>query len=514
MVNRNRSGRFDEFAISLRWLFAETQYLVIGLATISFGAALAAPNSPAPIAGTPGYVPAKDNLGVISGTVESEKGPVAGATVLIVSAKPLSGPQILEPTCYPDCLRSAVTDKAGSFSVAEIDGTLRYRLLIGKESYESRYVDNVAPRSAKLGISLRRSRFLEGKAELSGRVLDIDNRPVAAAAVIPRGYKRGDRGLEGPMDKIASVEIADSEGYFWIYTAQPVDSLTVEVRARGFASTRFEDVPANRNEVKTLTMPRGVSIQGRLLKDNQPVGGAVVAAVGLAQVPGPYYGPWQTITDPNGGFKLPNVTPQADLFVFGKMESLKLLGGTDIVRLKSGADGSTLDVGELTVHSTNKLSGRVVMNGDHHEPSDMAVYVNRLGVDAGGRSQKTLFDRQEAKLGADGSFEIQGLPNGLYGISVNRSLDSKDRSLPPYHLSTANRSLDALNPFRLLGLVERDTVITIGLEPGKYEPPDYSASRSAEEWTHIKAALEKVRHSSLEGLPREVGKNAAARPPD
>ncbi len=206
--------------------------ILIVLAIVSCGAAFGVPEPSAPVAGTPGYVPVKDNLGVISGTVESEKGPIAGATVLIVSAKPRLPPQILEPLCYPDCLRSAVTDKAGSFSIAEIDGTLRYRLLVAKESYESKYVDNVDPRSDKRRISLRRSQFLEGKAELSGRIVDIDNRPVPAAAVIPRGYTRGDSGLEGPMEKIALAQITDSEGYFWIYTAQPVDSLTIEVRAR------------------------------------------------------------------------------------------------------------------------------------------------------------------------------------------------------------------------------------------------------------------------------------------
>jgi hypothetical protein len=336
--------------------------------------------------------------------------------------------------------------------------------------------------------------------------VDIDNRPVAAAAVIPRGYTRGDWGMHGPMDKIASVQITDSEGYFWIYTAQPVDSLSVEVRARGFASTQFEDVPANHDKVKTLTLPRGVSILGRLLNSNQPVGGAVVQAVGLARTPGPYYGPWQTITDPDGGFKLVNVTPAADLFVFAKMDSLKLLGGTDIVPLKSGADGTPLDVGDLTVHATNKLSGRVVISGNHHLPPDTAAYVDRLGVDAGGRNPHTLFDRQVAKLGADGSFEIQGLPSGLYGVSVNRSLDSKDRSLPPYHLSAKNRSLDALNPFGLVGRVEHDTVIAVGLEAGKYEPPD-AANRTAAEWTRIKSTLDKALHDPLEGLPAEAGKS-------
>jgi hypothetical protein len=127
MVNRNRSSRFHEFSTSLRWLFAETRYLVIVLATISFGAALGAPNSPAPIAGTPGYVPAKDNLGVISGTVESEKGPVAGATVLIVSAKPLYGPQILEPICYPNASAIRIEEDLGaieSHPVGRIIGSL------------------------------------------------------------------------------------------------------------------------------------------------------------------------------------------------------------------------------------------------------------------------------------------------------------------------------------------------------------------------------------------------------
>jgi hypothetical protein len=505
VVNRNRTGHFCKLAIRVRWLFAETRYFGIILAIISCGAAFGAPEPSAPIAGTPGYVPVKDNLGVISGTVESEKGPIAGATVLIFSAKPRSPPQILEPFCYSDCLRSAVTDKAGSFSITEIDGTLRYRLLVGKESYESKYVDNVDPRSDKRQISLRRSQLLEGKAELSGRIVDVDNRLVPAAAVIPRGYTRGDTGLEGPMEKIASVQITDSEGFFWIYTAQPVDNLTVEVRARGFASTRFENVPANHDKVQTLNLPRGVSIQGRLLEDKQPVGGAVMAAVGLARVPGPYYGPWQAITAPDGRFKLLNVTPQADLFVLGKMESLKDLGGVDLVRLKAGADGATVEVGDLTLRPTHKLSGRVVISGNKHLPSDTVVYVTRLAEIGNSSDPYTLYDRQAADLGDDGSFEIKGLPIGLYGVFVGRSLSNKDRSLPPYHLSAKNQSLDANILSRLLGRVAHDTVITVGLEPGEQELPDTSV-RTGAEWTQIKAALDKALHSPLEGLPGEVGK--------
>ncbi len=482
--------------------------LGIVLALISCGAAFGAPEPSAPIAGTPGYVPATNNQGVISGTVESEKGPIAGATVLIFSAKPPSPPQILEPFCYPDCLRSAVTDKAGRFSIVDIDGTLRYRLLVAKESYESQYVDDVVLRSDERRITLRRSQLLEGKAELSGRIVDIDNRPVPAAAVIPRGYTRGDSGMEGPMEKIASAQITDSDGYFWIYTARPVDRLTIEVRARGFASTRFEDVPANHDKVQTLTLPRGVSIQGRLLKDKQPVAGAVMSAVGLARVPGPYFGPWQTITGPDGRFTLPNVTPQADLFVLGKMESLRDLGGVGLVRLKAGADGATVDVGDLSVRPAHKLSGRVVISGNQRLPADTALYVTRLSQQADGSYPSTLYDRQAATLGEDGIFEVKGLPNGVYGVSVNRSLNSKDRSLPLYHISSKNRSFDALNLFRLLGRVERDTFITVGLEPGKQELPD-AANRTAGETARIKAALDQALHSPLQGLPDEVGKTGS-----
>ena len=108
-------------------------------------------------------------------------------------------------------------------------------------------------------------------------------------------------------------------------------------------------------------------------------------------------------------------------------------------------------------------------------------------------------------LAEDGSFEIKGLPVGLYDVFAGRSLTSKDRSLPPYHLSNKNHSLDALNPFRLLGRVEHDTIITVGLEPGEYEPPDASV-RTEGEWKLIKTALDKALHSPLQGLPDEVGK--------
>ena len=187
------------------------------------------------------------------------------------------------------------------------------------------------------------------------------------------------------------------------------------------------------------------------------------------------------------------------------MESLKDLGGVDLVRLKAGADGATVDVGDLIVCPTHKLSGRVVISGNQHLPSDTVLYVTRLGLDTGGSDPYALYDRQGAMLAEDGSFEIKGLPNGLYDVFVARSLSSKVRSLPPYHLLTKNRNLDANTLSRLLGRVEHDTVITVGLEPGERELPE-AANRTAADWARIKAALDQVLHSPLQGLPDEVGK--------
>ena len=73
-------------------------------------------------------------------------------------------------------------------------------------------------------------------------------------------------------------------------------------------------------------------------------------------------------------------------------------------------------------------------------------------------SREDAWDSRRVELDADGRFEISGLPTEKYSLSV---------SLRGYRISSKNHSVDAQNPFQLVGTIDQDIdSLKILMEPG------------------------------------------------
>ena len=56
--------------------------------------------------------------------------------------------------CYPDCLRSAVTDAEGKFSIANVDTRLVFDVHIAKQGCETEMVAKADPQHGEIAVTL------------------------------------------------------------------------------------------------------------------------------------------------------------------------------------------------------------------------------------------------------------------------------------------------------------------------------------------------------------------------
>ena len=117
------------------------------------------------------------------------------------------------------------------------------------------------------------------------------------------------------------------------------------------------------------------------------------------------------------------------------MKALKDIGALGGRQARSGLDGSTVDIGDLNIQPGRRLAGFVGMAGEEPIPPGLRMYVSRQ--DAG--------DFLTVDLDDDGGFDLRGIPDDL----------SIHMRMPGYRFSAKNPNLDRLNPWRLMGRVDR-----------------------------------------------------------
>jgi hypothetical protein len=419
----------------------------------------------------------------VSGRVKTASGsPIVGAAVVIDSATPRSQAALLSPQCHPDCLKSCLTDSEGKFMIGGLDDAFLYKLIVAKAGYETKTVAKVDSRKGAISVTLGDPRFWSPRAmnrTLEGRLLDENGEPVAAAIVAPRGYMNADEGMHGPMDEIASISVSDRNGRFDICTSRHVDTLHIEVRAKGLVPQLFNDVPVGMLRIEDVRLSRGVTVKGRVLFERQPVEGAAIGLVWTKRVAGDFSGPWEALTGADGTFSIPSVSANQPIFIYGKMDSIKEKGSLKRIELTTGENGSVLDAHVLEIRQAHKIDGRITLSDGNALPANSKVNLARQGI----------WDGQSAELQPDGRFQFVGIPEEL--IALNPMIRATGPMIADlqYHLSDKNRSFD---PSRqaLRGKVDDDVTINILMEPGA--PADLAVPDKAT-WDRLEA-------SRLEGV--------------
>ena len=399
----------------------------------------------------------------LTGRVLSEEGvPVNKASVFIYTAGPRQGSSPFCPSCYPDCRKRGRTQNDGAFKIEAVDPQLLFRLLIVGRGFKPVFVPRVdpfkGPVDARLGKLSHES--LGPKNQLMGRVVSPSGQPVANAVVSFEFFFGDEANCGGQCDGVDPMAVSDEDGQFLITTIKRFDWMTVTVEAQGFAKRKFFKLPSGSPHELRLT--DGATVTGRVLNGGQPTPDITIGLVSVDRSES-FTGDFNVITDKDGRFAFFNIPPYQVYYVYGLMDSLRKLGALPVKKVRVSADGSTKQLGDLTIEPGRSVTGRVLLSDRGAIPPGTRILLGR----------DDAWDTAMIELKPDGSFEFRNVPAGAVSLSV---------SLPGYLFSEKNRSLDKLNGGTLIGQLSDDVAgLEILLEPGHFNPPDFNSVRGLPE---------------------------------
>jgi beta-lactamase regulating signal transducer with metallopeptidase domain len=331
----------------------------------------------------------------LSGTVQDEKGqPISGATVQIYTAGMRSGSSPTCPSCWPDCAKNVKSDSQGSFQIKNVSGQLVFRLLIIATGFEPAFLEADPQKGvAQVRLKARDLGAFHDKQIIQGVVVGPDLKPVAGAIVTTEFNQEG-------LDPVA---VTDEAGKFIFTCAHDITKNYLTFRAPGYAPRMLLDVVGGSAPLQ-ITLTHGVVVSGRVLDQGLPVAGI---GLGIAQTErergvNKWLGPQTTVTDANGAFHFYAAIPHATLVLYGLMSSLAGKGAIPVRVIQTGADDSTLLVGDLAIVPGGEIKGRLRETDGKPFPPE-----TRIGI-----GRDAAWDQQLVDVDADGSFHAADFPLG------------------------------------------------------------------------------------------------------
>src|SRR6266487_160691 len=321
--------------------------------------------------------------------------------------------------------------------------------------------------AAGQGIGLGADSPSLNRPDLTGVIKDHEGKPLGEASVFI--YTAGPEEGVGILCPSCYADCrkrtrADSEGRFKIESLDPTLLFRVLVVANGHRPEFVSKVdPALKPLEVTLKPGRAEvspsqQVKGRVLDpEGKPVAGAVVSIRGVSRGQSTRFGGNEDIdqvavTDDDGGFFLANLPPNRDYFVCAKMSSLADKGAVAARRVRLNDDGSVLDVGDVSLSRGFKLEGQIRLTDGKPLPAKTRVLLSR----------DDAWDSAQTEANEQGRFSFPGVPGETVSLSAR---------IQGYRLSSRNKSLDTMNPFHLVGLLQADkSDLILEFEPGENRP--------------------------------------------
>jgi uncharacterized GH25 family protein len=294
--------------------------------------------------------------------------------------------------------------------------------------------------------------------ELRGQFLNTAGQPVEGATIRIRAVTRASGTRYGQTDDVDASAKTDAKGEFVIHGKNPFLAATFTAEAPGYAKAVFTELPTG-NQLNALTLVEGASIIGVVTKDGAPVPNVKIGLCDTDRGSRIFTIDLNATTDAKGRFRIANVPPKRDYYLFGFMHSFADKGALPSRRITTDADGSVLDLGELNVEPAYILDGHLSIQLPHI-PILLSRYHGR--------------DAQTADSGALGQFHFSGVPGEIMTVSIDA---------PGQRLSLNNASLNPSDPSHLVGrIVTNKTDLIIDIEPGpRLDPLNMSTAAAAEE---------------------------------
>lgn len=395
--------------------------------------------------------------------------PIANASVTIKGV--LAGRGAVYVFDAPDCNRQSITKADGSFAFDGLAAATKFEGTAVASGYELQPFRNADAEGKRLEIRLMPGPTgSDPRQAVLGRVVDTAGKPVEGAKIQVYGIH-----TEHDWHSGGGLRFTDAQGRFVFRHREEIIACDFTLEAHGYASRSFSEVHPG-SGTNEYVLSQGTTITGRLMKDGTPVRDAGIGIYGVNG--GDFINSSSVVTDGNGRFIFSGVPAREEFYLFGMMRSLRELGALPRRHVKTGDEGTRLDLGDLNLAKGYTLSGRVQMTDG--KPTAVGAFTLArteltpkpghapTAVEESNRSFYGLehsFDDWRSDPSNDGKFEFTGVPGETVSIFL---------MLKPFDtLSLRNISSDGKG-FRMLGtVVSNKTDLVIEIEPhrGQVRPP-------------------------------------------
>jgi uncharacterized GH25 family protein len=357
----------------------------------------------------------------LTGRVVLPEGRSARATILVLGANLKLEASFTNR--YPRLPMRAQTDAQGNFKFEAIDAAWLYYVVVVAPGCRQHSVPSFDPTSGPLVARLEAVDSSTAAADtfIRGRVVDSAGEPVPDALIRIQEVTRDGRWYFSPAD-IDSFAIADEAGNFIVQGQKAFADVGGAVEAPGFATRLFEHWAAG-DTVHELILTKGACFQGRLLGGGKPVENADVRLDSFGAEAGSEAWRCSALTDAQGRFVFSNLPPNRKFRLYATIGSLGERGSLPILSGKVHGDGTTNDIGDLTLAPGYRIAGRIRLTDGKAVPSRSRLILARSGI--GGTDSWTA-------VGPDGGFSFIGVPVEKIAIYLR---------IPGYELTARDRLL-------------------------------------------------------------------------
>ncbi|HRQ88827.1 MAG TPA: carboxypeptidase-like regulatory domain-containing protein [Bacteroidia bacterium] len=350
----------------------------------------------------------------ITGHIRQADGtPLAGATIRVSTARLRTGSSPMCPSCWADCAKSAQTDASGNFRIPNVNDKLVFRLLALADGFMPSYIDKVDPAVGPANATLEvrdLSAFTEAQM-LKGTVTDDMGRPIAGATIAPAMSQYG----------LEDMALSNLQGEFVLTSSMKIRKGVLEVHAEGYAKTKVETAIKSGAPVPVeVKLGRGVFVTGRVLHHGKPVPSVTMSAAQTGRAIKTFVGPTEALTDEDGTFLIMCVPPRDKVAVYGTMESFADLGAVSLRIIETGADETTIQLGDLEIGEAATLTGRLHLTDGRTFPEGTRIHLGR----------RRAWDSLVVDVSPDGHFEAMGIPLAE-AFSLSIPPDYEIQAVPP-----------------------------------------------------------------------------------
>jgi hypothetical protein len=252
---------------------------------------------------------------------------------------------------------------------------------------------------------------------IHGRVLDGEGKPISGALIDTTGTTRNGYGT-WPAQDIDSFSVSDDASNFVVYGKIPFAAVDGKVEASGYADATFEQWPSdaiNQKWARTAAVPegllgfakplhqitlvKGAVLKGRLLQAGHPVANAEIRLNQCGVGSDCWFWDGATVTDDQGRFLFAHLPPGQSYSICGSWDLPVTRGAVPQTDVKTGGNGSTNDIGDITLKSVSDVAGRIRLSDGRAIPANSHYHL----------SDAAMGNSPPASLGTDGSFHFAAI---------------------------------------------------------------------------------------------------------